>query len=94
MKEKRCWMCRRTAKEVWDETPDEGSGYPNPDSMMIKTSVGDQTIYCCIGCNAIIYNFTHRGVDETVDEYTLAELGDIIDLVNKLKKALDDWMNP
>ena len=93
MKEKtrRCWMCRRTAKEVWDETPEEGSGYPNPDSMLRETNVGNQTIYCCIGCDAIIWNFTHVDLDEQIDEYTLATFGNIEDLVDRLIVALNEW---
>jgi len=87
--EKRCWMCRRTQKEIINDLHNYiyDSGMPD-DHVLFDVDIGGQKLQICQGCNAIIYDLTRH--DEKVDEYDLVLFDDLWKFQEKLKTAFED----
>ena len=80
MKEKRCWICRRSKDEVdkdFKEFLDAG-GFPDDASLVEIDLWGDQKVWLCQGCNSIIYKLTHH--DENFDDQDIVLFEDLRNL--------------
>ena len=61
-------MCRRTSKEVWDNTRDETCGYPDEDSMMGTFDFCGQLVCLCHVCQAIIDGNAEDSINEALKD--------------------------
>jgi uncharacterized protein with PIN domain len=87
--EKRCWFCRRTAKEVMKDAPILTCDIPEKD-IVYKEKVYDMdNFYICQGCNELLWFLVHH--NGKVDESSLVEFGDIETLFKKITEVFKKW---